>query len=305
MPPRVQPEGGRQITILDIDRAVKRWFDRVVDAHVRDEQGESRKATVLLGSGERWVMAADRKGIRDRDGRLILPVIHISNKAFDTTQGDLAIGINVPTLTFSRRVSPKTGHLAGLDERRPLSERRLRNGAAVHEVWTIPFPASGVFNYQVTIQAQKRRHVNQIIEKIVYNYEFFDVDSFVIEIDGRDRDEGIKDGQGQSEVSANDHQPFDVRPPLDLPYVVGYIDGAVDDQSNFEEFTDDERIVQCQFSFRVPAALQLDPEGKRPAVQRQLTAFNVSMGEETVVAVDDPYELELIFGPDGVREGSK
>lgn len=304
MPPRVHPPGARQIRIEDIDRGVKRWFDKVVDAHVRDENGEQRKATVILGTGERWVMAADRKGIRDRDGRLILPVIHISQKNFDTDTNDLALGINTPTMTFARRVSPKTAQLEALDKLRSLSDRRLTQGA-VHEVWTIPFPTYGVFNYHVRVQAQKKFQLNQIIEKIISSYEFFNVDSFVVELDGRDKPEGIPMGQGQSELNPADNQVFDDRPGMDRPYVVAYTEGAIDDSSNFAEFTDDERIVQQEFSFRIPAALQLDPEGRRPAVQRQLTAFNVSMGGETVTAVDDPYELELIFGPDGVRERSK
>lgn len=305
MPPRVIPPGARQIRIEDIDRAVKRWFDKTVDAHVRDEANEQRKVTVLLGTGERWVMAADRKGIRDRDGRLILPVLHISRKNFNTDEDDLALGINTPTMTFSRRVSPKTAQLTSLDKNRPLSDRRLRTGNAVHEVWTIPFPAHGVFNYHVRIQAGKQAQVNQIIEKIMSTYEFFNVDSFVIPLDGRDKPEGIPAGQGQSELNPADNQAFDDRPPLTAPYVVGYIEGAIDDAGNQDEFTDQERIIQQEFGFRIPAALQLDPEGKRPAVQKQLTAFNVSMGSETVTAVDDPYELEIIFGPDGVRERSK
>lgn len=304
MPPRVQPPGARTIRIEDIDRGVKRWFQDFVSAHVRDEEGEQHRVPVLVGTGERWVMAADRQGIRDRDGRLILPVIHISQKNLDTSQGDLAIGINTPTMTFSRRVSPKTAQLAALDNRRPLSERRLTQGA-VHEVWTIPFPANGVFSYRVRVQAQKRTHVNQIMEKIINSYEFFNVDSFVIELDGRGHPDGIPTGQGSTELAPADHQAFDDRLPLRAPYVVAYLEGAIDDASNFDEFTDQERIVQLEFGFRIPAALQLDPEGKRPAVQRDLTAFTVQMGDENVVVVDDPYELELIFGPGGTSERPK
>lgn len=301
MPPTVRPDGARVIRIEDIDRAVKLWFNRTVDAHIINQQGERQKVTVLFASGERWVIAADRQGIRDRDGRLILPVIQIAQRSFDTTQGDLAIGLNVPTLTFSKRVSSKTAQISAADTRRPVSERRLRSGA-VYDVWTIPFPANGVIEYQVTIQAQYRWQINQVIEKIVNSFEFFNVDSFVIEIAGPDRPEGIKDGVGQSEVSPSDHQPFDHRPRLDRPYVVGYVDGPINDEGNYDDFTDEEPIVQHRFSFRVPAALQLDPEGDRPAVQKQRTSFTLSLGEETVTAVEDPYELELIFGPEGVRE---
>jgi hypothetical protein len=40
----------------------------------------------------------------------------------------------------------------------------------------------------------------------------------------------------------------------------------------------------------------LDPEGERPAVQVQRTAFGLSLGREEAHVIDDPAEADRIFG---------
>jgi hypothetical protein len=295
MPPRVQPHTARTIRTEDVDRGVKRWFDKVVDPHVAYPDGSRRKVPVKFSAGERWVSAADRMGIRDRNGQLILPVIHITRESFNPTEGSTALGANVPRLQVARLVSPKSSQLANLDQRRPISQRRLRD-AAVYEIVTIPFPVSGQMEYKVSIQAQSMQQMNEITEKILSELEFFDVPSFVISLGATD-DRPVPTGDGSTELNPHDMSIYDSRPPLDDYYFVGYLDGDWSDQGNLDEFTDQERIIELGFGFRVPVALQLDPDGKRPAAQVERTAFAVRMGEEEVHFVDDPSDLDRIFGP--------
>ena len=139
--------------------------------------------------------------------------------------------------------------------------------------------------------------MNEITEKVMSCLEFFDVPSFVISLEAGERPTGDKDGQGSTEVIPEDHSSFDRRAPLSDYYFVGYLDGDWSDGGNLDEFTDQERIVEMDFGFHVPVALQLDPEGKRPAVQVERTAFTVRMGDEEVHFVDDPADLDKIFGP--------
>lgn len=299
MPPRVLPRTARQVRIEDVDRGVKGWFERVVSANVKSPQGELRPVAVTFAAGERWVAAADRRAIRDRDGRLILPVIHIRRTSLDTTNNMTALGANVPSLQISRLIHPKQSQLANADYSRPLSSRRLL-GSAVYEVYTVPFPINGVMSYKITLQAQYQTHINEIIEKILSKLEFFDVPSFVIDLTGNgaeDRPVGIPSGQGSTELLPGDHAPYESRPPLSDYFVVGYLDGDIGTEGNLDEFTDQERIIQLQFGFRVPVALMVDPEGDRPAVQKQTTAFGIFLGDEEVVVVDNPEDLDKIFGP--------
>jgi len=293
--PRTLPITHRVVRIEDVDRGVVHWFDRTADVHVTTPQGDRRKVTVKFSAGERWVAAADRQGIRDRDGRLILPVIQVRRTGIDATSGMTALGANVPRLQVARLVSEKTTALANLDAARPLSSRRLREGA-VYDVYTVPFPTTNLLRYQVTAQCQYQTHMNEVIEKVLSKLEFFDVPSFVISLTGDDRESGITRGRGSTELEPEFHSPYEDRRPLSQYYVVGYIEGDIGDSGNIDEFTDQERILQLRFNFSVPAALLLDPEGERPAVQVERTAFTVELNDEEVHFVDDPADLDRIFG---------
>ncbi len=240
--------------------------------------------------------AADRQGVRDRDGRLILPVIHIRRTGVDpASETHTALGINVPRLQVARLVSEKTSDLANLDQNRPISNRRLRD-SAVYEVWSIPYPSANSLTYKVRVQVQYQTHMNEMIEKILNRLEFFNVPSFVISLAHENKDAGIKTGDGSTELTPEKSSDFDVREPLSDYYVVGYIEGALGDEGNMDEFTDQERILQLQFNFRVPTVLVLDPDGERPAVQMERTAFGLFLGDEEVHVVDDPEIADRIFG---------
>lgn len=295
MPPRERPPTARTIRIEDIDRGVKQWFENVLDAHVLTPQKELRKVTVKFSSGERWVASADKQGTRDRDGRLILPIIHITRTGIDLTNQRTALGSNVPRVQIAKLVSEKTADLSNLDSSRPISNRRLRD-SAVYDVWTIPYPSDSSMTYKVQIQAQYQTHINEIIEKMLHRLEFFTVPTFVIPLTTEHRDVGIPTGEGSTELEPPIDSDYSLRKPLDDYYVVGYIDGDISDSGNLEEFTDQERILQLQFGFWVPTALMLDPRGERPAVQRTRTAFGITLGDEEVHFVDDPADADKIFG---------
>ncbi len=138
--------------------------------------------------------------------------------------------------------------------------------------------------------------MNELIEKVLNRLEFFNVPSFVISLAHNVRDQGIKTGDGSTESEPEKSSDFDIREPLSDYYVVGYIDGALGDEGNMDEFTDQERILQLTFSFHVPTVLVLDPDGERPAVQRERTAFGLFLGDEEVHVVDDPEVADRIFG---------
>ncbi len=296
MPPRVAPITARTIRTEDVDRGVKRWFIHVVEAHVSSQDGSKRKVPVKFSSGERWVASADRQAIRDKNGQVILPVIHISRDGIDPTSGTTGLGTGVPRMQVARLISEKTSALANLDQSRPISQRRLRDGA-VYEIVTIPFPVTGQMTYEVSIQCSSIQQMNEITEKILSRMEFFDVPSFVISLAADERNKGLKSGDGSTELEPADGSRYQDREPLSDYYFVGYLDGDWSSKGNMDEFTDQERIIELSFGFRVPVALMLDPDGTRPAVQVERTAFAVKMGDEEVHTVDDLSDLDRIFGP--------
>ena len=290
-----QPNTNRLIRIEDIDRGVKGWFEQRVSAYTQSPQGDRRKVPFLFAAGERWVAAVDRKGIRDRDGRLILPVIQVRRMSISRGNDMTALGVDVPRMQIARLISEKTSALRNLDSSRPISQRSV--DPAVYEIYTVPFPRRGTANYKVLIQAQYQTQVNDIIEKIEHTLDFTSVPSFVIGMDGYvNRDQGVPTGDGSTERAGARSVPYDRRQPLSNYYSVGFMDGDFSDRGNSDEFTDQERIIQVEFGFKVPIALMLDPEGSEPAVQVERTAFKVSLGSEQVHIVDDPEVADRIFG---------
>jgi hypothetical protein len=295
MPPQISPVTNRLIRIEDIDGGVKNWFDKVLDLNVTSPQGDRHKVVVKFASGERWVAATDRQGIRDRDGRLILPVIQIIRTGVDPLNNMTALGSNVPKMQLAKLVSKKTSNLANSDSSRPISDRRLRD-AAIYDVYSIPFPSNNNLTYKVKVQTQYQTHMNELIEKMLTKLEFFNVPSFIISLSNDTKPHGIKSGDGSSELESEEHSEYDARNPVNDYYVVGYIDGAIGTEGNLEEFTDQERIIQLQFTFKVPSVLMLNPDGERPAVRVERTTFGITDMEEEVIIIENKEQADLIFG---------
>lgn len=284
----------KQINIEDVDRSIMSWFDRVVDAHVQSPNSERKKVPVIFSSGERWLTAKDRRGIRDKNGKLILPMVGIRRTIIDPVNGMSALGTNVPRLQVSRKVSGKTNEVQNQISERPISERRLTEGT-VYEVTTIPFPFNGLTTYELIIQAQYVQQMNAIIEKIFSQLEYYEVPCFVAML--RDTKNQPLGNEKTTELEPLEDSPYDERKVLDGYYFVGFFDPGMNDAGNFDEFTDDERIVKYSTTFRVPTYLHLDPEGKIPAVRTEKTAFRLALGDEQVCFVEDLLELDAIFGP--------
>lgn len=286
-----RPQNFRPIGLEDVDRAIYRWFDKLVDAHVDGPAGERTKVPISFASSERWVSSKERKGIRDKDGRMILPMIGIRRRSMDPNNGMLALGSNVPRLQVSRRVSPVTNVRMNNRVERPVSQWGEK--PVVYDVYTIPFPFNGTAVYELVVQTQKQTHMNAILQKILGELEFYDVPCFVAPIVDDGRHEALP--SDTSELAPQQDSPFESRPIIDGYYVVGYLDSEVSDAGNLDEFTDEERIIRFDTTFRVPVYLQMDSEGTREPVQVERTAFKVAFKDETVSFVDDPFELELIF----------
>lgn len=289
----------KPITLESVDTAVYRWFDRIVDAHVVSPTRDRYKVPVLLATKERWITAKDSKGIRDDKGRIILPVISIRRTGFDPVNSSTALATNVPRLAVSKKVSQKTNLIRNNLKERPISQRNL-NESVVYEVTSIPFPTNGTVTYELLIQAQYQLQMNSVIEKIMSQLEYYETPQFIIPLDS-ERNEGTGNKRTQ-ELEDTSEAPYEKRALMDSYYFVGFFEPGMNNGSNFEEFTDQERIVKYTTTFRVPAYLHLEPEGKAPAVKVQRTAFHLSLGSEKCHFVDDPYELELIFSNGKVEE---
>lgn len=276
----MQTPSYQPVTIEDVDRAIASWFNLTVDAHVKQPNGDRKKVVVNWSSGERWVTSRTKRGVRDNNGVLILPIISVRRSNIEPDPSASALGIETARLTFSRRISKKTNDYMNLEVLKPLSQRLLTK-PEVFEVWSIPFPDKNKITYEVQIQAQYISQMNAILEKFFNELDIGK--SFVAELDnpGKHPQTGVE---------------FEDRKSPGKAYVVGLLNSSISDSGNLEEFTDQERIIMFNTSITVPAVLQLDPEGEKPALKYEHSAFGIRFSDEDAVFVTNKEDIEKIFG---------
>jgi hypothetical protein len=266
------------VTIESIDEAIHSWFDKTVDSHVESPNGDRKKVPVLFGAGERSVTSRTKKAIRDKNGVLILPLINVRRTSLEPNTQFQALGVETPTLTLSRQVNSKTNNIQNLLKDRTPSLRESQ--APIFEIITMPFPDSCVFYYELSIQTQYITQMNTILEKIVNQLDI--QKQFVAPFDNFNRHPPIG-------------EDFEAREPIKGNYVCGFFESSFNDQSNFEEFTDQERIHRYSTQIKVPAVLMLDPEGEKPAIQKNYTTTKLNFKAETVYSAKSWEELELVL----------
>jgi hypothetical protein len=268
----------RNVTIESIDWAINDWFDKTVDVHAPFPNSDRKKVPVVFASGERWVTAREKKGIRDKNGVLILPVISLRRTGIDPRPEMQALGTEEKRIQIARRIHPDTNEIKNLNKNRP-NAFKMKEGA-VYEITTIPFPDRSVVRYELQIQAQYIIQMNEILEKIFHQLDI--QKSFVAPLDNEGR-QPIKEETGHEEI-------------MSQHYAVGFFENTAASRDNYDEFTDQERIIKWSTDITVPATLQLDPEGQQPSIKVEQTAFKVDFGGEKFCFVDDPEELDKIFG---------
>ena len=273
----------QDITVETIDRSIRDWFDRTVDARVPVPNEDLKKVPVVFSSGERWSVGRTRQTFRDDNGVLILPIISVRRTGIAPDPTKLALGVQTDRIQIAVRVDLKSNDLKNLERKKIPIDRR--DYPPVYNVYTIPFPERMIATYQVVVQTQFISQMNGILEKV---WRSLDIQkSFVapFENDGR-----------QPPRSYQYDAPYRPVPPLPVRYVVGFMDNPANDSGNFEEFTDTERIIKYSTEITVPFAMQLSKEGGPPPIQVEQTAYKVVLKEENVVFVEDPAELDKIFG---------
>ena len=257
----------KNVTLQTVDSAVRDYFDKKISISVDTEKGRN-KVPVIFAAGERWKMIRDNKGLRDENGTLILPVIAIRRTNIDRTPGMRALGQETPFITISKRIHDKTGNIQNLVNTRKLNGFPQLRKSPVFEYLTIPFPDFAVVFYEIVIWTQYQTQMNEILQKIFYNYEHMDSFVMPVEYDGKKR-------KGNSY------------------YFVGFRDGTVVPQSNVEEFTNQERIIKYSYTIKVPAYFILDPDDESLAYGRNKSQSSTDDGSKVVFKDQSVTDVKL------------
>tara|TARA_B110000211_G_scaffold17756_1_gene18473 strand:- start:606 stop:1805 length:1200 start_codon:yes stop_codon:yes gene_type:complete len=257
------------IGIEDIDRAVFKLFDKKLNFQTTQKK-ESKKVPVVFASGERFALTRRKNPIRDKNNALILPLISIIRNDIDFSPDQKGKGTaisfrNQPSYTIKNRLSKKDRNYQnvinklGLTNQKNVSSRRAfvlndvvpgnvanndeqasrRNsnnisfssqsglinldpslGNNIFEIIDIPYPEFIAITYEVTFWTQYIQQANQMMETLIFNF----------------------DGQGQ-EIAMKTDEGFDL---------IAFFDKSFSNGSNFDNYSDDERIVKNSISLTIP-----------------------------------------------------
>ena len=257
------------IGIEDIDRTVFKLFDKKLNFQTTQKK-ESKKVPVVFASGERFALTRRKNPIRDKNNALILPLISIIRNDIDFSPGQKGKGTaisfrNQPSYTVKRRLSKKDRNYqnvinkSGLKNQKNVSSRAgfalndivpgnvavqgeqasRRNGnnisftvqsgyisldadlgKNIFEIIDIPYPEFITVSYEVTFWTQYITQANEMMETLIFNF----------------------DGQGQ-EIAITTDSGYEL---------VAFFDQSFSNGSNFENYSDDERIVKNSINLVIP-----------------------------------------------------
>ncbi len=293
--------------IEDIDRAMFRLFDNQLSFEVK-HKGNTQKVPVIFASGERFALTRRKNPIRDKDNALILPIISIMRQDIDFTPGQggykTAISfreqtsytvkyrlserdrkyqniLNKPGLANQDNVSSINNiidtsgayHIASAGKvatRRPVigysssAELSLKDnvGKNIYEIIEIPYPEFVTITYDVVFWTQYMKQSNQMLETLLLNFS----------------------GQGE-EIAITTEKGYEL---------VAFFKGSFTTSSNFDDFTDSERIIKHGFQVVIPGYI-INPEHPGlPKMTRSYTsAPNIEFGyKSTNIPVKKDFQPE-------------
>ena len=269
-------------TIEDVDKAVFTLFDKDLKLTVT-HRGAQKSVPVIFATGERFALVKRLKPIRDDQGALILPLISIRRSGMTQSKSRTGRGQDTGDLVLKKRLDssdrryqrivnkmnlnnqdgvvsddaitdlkdPKQnsepGRLASRDYQKGPTSISLDSklGSNIYEIITVPFPKFYGMTYEVTFWTQYTTHMNSLLEQTILAYQA-PGNNFKITTD-----------KGY--------------------WFVAYVDDELNDGTNFDDFTDQERIVRYTFTLSVDAYLVANqPEGAVSPFRRFISAPNIA-----------------------------
>jgi hypothetical protein len=283
--------------IEDIDRAVFHLFDKRLNFSI-EVDGEAKKVPVVFAAGERFALTRRSANFRDVNNTLILPIISIERGTIDYSPGLGTYGTPIATrdqisYTVKRRLDSadrdyqniinkkriknqsnvatrghfgNTTEFPGLHSKpgRMASRRNSTNlsfidsrpetmlepeiGNNIFEIITVPYPEFILIEYNVTFWTQYMQNMNKLLE------------SMLVQFDGQEKAFQI--------ITRNGYE------------LVAYFQGQFSADTNFNDYTDSERIVKYNFNLKVPGFI-ISPDnidGLPSPYRRYLSAPQIEFG---------------------------
>lgn len=265
------------IEIEDIDRAVFNLFDKDISFET-EEKGKSRKVPVIFSTGERFALTRRKNPIRDKNNALILPLISIMRSDIDVSANQhgfktaIAYGdqpgyyikkrlsthdrqyqniINKLGIKNQKNVSSKSnfssndispGNIAlpntvasrrqgknnsFLSQNVDLSDKIGKN---IFEIIEVPYPTFASIKYTAVFWSQYNTQANEMLQTLFRSFP----------------------GQAH-EIPVKTDAGFEL---------VVFFDDNFSPDTNFESYSDEERLIKYTMNFTVPGYI-LNPKSMK------------------------------------------
>jgi hypothetical protein len=270
------PDSGDTIAscgVEDVDRALFSLFSETLPLFYRvsKDTGEQRRVPVMFASGERFAVLSKTAPLRDKNDALILPMISITRNGleFDSTkQGGTSD--RLPETIIRKRIAPEdasyqdlinsanlknsnySGRTSNYDwlraSGRMLGPNLDRN---LYEFTVIPTPKYFTAKYEVSIWCQYVQQLNTIIETIA----------------------GAYPQPGNRTIRIDTKKGY---------WFVAYFESSINQDNNFGDYTDTERLIKATLNVEVPAYLILPkspgiPNGTKKYFSAPEISFEISV----------------------------
>lgn len=198
---------------------------------------------MALGTSTGDLVIKKKLSPKDRQYQSLINKLNLKNQKNVSSKNNFESSTN-ETGNLPGKIASRRKKFAGLGDEL-LTNDSLGNN--VFEIITIPFPQFFVSHYQITFWAQYRQHLNQMIERLMTNY--------------------------------NDHYSS-IRLDTDKGYwFVAYFDDDFTSEDNSDDFPDEERILKYTLNVSVPAFIVAPKNPGDPSpFRRYISAPQVSFG---------------------------
>ena len=308
-------------TIEDVDRSLFALLKDQLPFQYESE-GTQKRVPVIFATGERFAILRRKEPLRDESNALILPLISVMRTGISQdTNPTMGFGQNLP-ITIRRKIDKSTGvfkrfvNEEGFENSpnmtTPVNQdlpgrvaKRLNNPPPpdptdvkgfpttstrqnVYETIVMPPVKFFTSNYDVTFWCQYTTQMNDMISALISMYQ-----------DNHKRTFKLETEKGY--------------------WFVGYVGGDLSPQENFDDFSDDERLVKYSFTVSVngyqivpdyPGApvflrrtvsspeisFEVQDNVPTPVPRTHLSSDPSALMFEDIATVDDPYPGQSIGG---------
>lgn len=244
-----------------VDRAFRDWWNDKLNLHLTNKNGEKIKVPIQFVSSERWYKSRE-VGVRDEDGKLIVPIIIISRTGInDASEGPTGrqFADTLQYHTVAKQADKKSSRVQNLVKAR---DKEFDPSLPIYEIYTVPAPDHFSLTYEVGIWVPYMEDMNEAVEKIGQQFNYKSQKSFKFKSDN-----GL--------------------------YFVAFKEDEISDDSNIDDYSGSERIIRKRYSFTVPAHMHAQSNEREDLFRRYFSQTKLVIKTETTLSSE---ETEEIFG---------